>query len=56
MEDLDSMICHVLLEGKSGGECFIGLVVKLEVEKSETAEVVNEDGSALLALLGKSAF
>ena len=32
MEDLGSMLCSVLLEGKLGGESFLGLVVKLEVD------------------------
>ena len=30
MEDLDSMLCSVLLEGELGGKCFVYLVVKLE--------------------------
>ncbi len=55
MEDLDSMLCSILLEGKIGGESFIGLVVKLEVDESKADEVVNEDGGALVALLGKIA-
>ncbi len=55
MQDLDSMFCHVLLEGKLGGKCFVGLVVKLEVDKSEAAEVVDEDSGTLIALLGKFA-
>ncbi len=50
------MFCSVLLKGKLGRECFIGLVVELEVEKTEAAEVVDEDGGALIALLGKFAF
>jgi hypothetical protein len=45
-----------LLQGKLGGECFVGLVIKLEVDKLEVAEVVNEDGGALVVLLGKFAF
>ena len=56
MEDLDSMFCRVLFEGKLGGKCFVRLFVKLEVDKSEAAEVVDEDGGALVALLGKFAF
>jgi hypothetical protein len=56
MEDLDSMFCSVLLEGKLGGECFAGLVAKLEVDKMEVALVVNVDGVALILLLGKFAF
>ncbi len=56
MEDLDSMFCSVLFKGKLGGECFVGIVIELEVDKSEVAEVVNKDGGALIALLGKFAF
>jgi hypothetical protein len=55
MEDLDSMLCSILLEGELGGESFVGLVVKLEVDESKVAEVVDEDGGALVALLGKFA-
>jgi hypothetical protein len=55
MEDLDSMLCSVLLEGKLGGKSFVGLVTKLEVDKSKAAEVFDEDGGALVALLGKFA-
>ncbi len=50
------MFCSVLLKGELGGECFIRLVVKLEVDKTEAAEVVNKDGGTLVALLGKFAF
>ncbi len=56
MKDLDSMFYRVLLKGKLGGKCFVGLVVKLEVDKLEAAEVVNKEGGALIALLGKFAF
>jgi hypothetical protein len=56
MEDLDFMFCRVLLEGKLGYKCFIGLVVKLVVDELEVAEVVDKDGGALIALLGKFAF
>ncbi len=56
MEDLDSMFCRVLLKGKLGGECYVRLVVKLKVDKLEVAIVVDEDGGALVALLGKFAF
>ncbi len=55
MENLDSMLCSVLLEGKLGSESFVGLIIKLEVDKSKAAEVVDEDGGALVALLGKFA-
>ncbi len=55
MEDLDSMLCSILLKGELGGKCFVGLVIELEVDKSEAAEVVNKDGGAIVALLGKFA-
>ncbi len=51
MEDLNSMLCSVLFEGKLGSKCFVGLVVKLEVDKVEAAEVVNKDGGALVDFL-----
>jgi hypothetical protein len=56
MEDLDSMLCSILLKGKLGGESFVGLVIELEVDKSKAAKVVDKDGGALVALLGKFAF
>jgi hypothetical protein len=46
------MFCSVLFEGKLDGECFVRLVIKLEVDKLEAAEVVNKDGGAFVALLG----
>ncbi len=55
MEDLDSMLCSILLEGKLGSKHLVGLVVKLGVDKYKAVEVVNEDGGALVALLGKFA-
>ncbi len=55
MEDLDSMLCSILLEGELGGKSFVGLVVELAVDKSKVAEVVDEDSGALVALLGKFA-
>jgi hypothetical protein len=55
MEDLDSMLCSILLKGKLGSESFVRLVVKLEVDESKVAEVVDKDGGALVALLGKFA-
>ncbi len=55
MEDLDSMLCSKLLEGKLGSKSFVELVIELEVDKSKAAEVVDEDGGALVALLGKFA-
>ncbi len=56
MQDLDSVFCSVLLEGELGGKCFVGLVVDLEVDKLEVAEVVDKDGGTLVVLLGKFAF
>jgi hypothetical protein len=56
MEDFGSMFCGVLFKGKLGSKCFVGLVVKLEVDELEVAEVVNKDGGALVARLGKFAF
>ncbi len=50
------MFCRVLFKGKLGGVCFIRLVIELEVDKSEAAEVVNKDGGAFVALLGEFAF
>jgi hypothetical protein len=55
MQYLDSVLCSILLKGKLGGKCFVGLVIKLEVDKSEAAIVVDKDGGALIALLGKFA-
>jgi hypothetical protein len=55
MEDFDSMLCSILFKGKLGNESFVGLVVKLEVDESKVAEVVDKDGGALVALLGKFA-
>jgi hypothetical protein len=50
------LFCSVLFKGKLGGKCFFGLVVKLEVDKLEAAEVVGKDGGAFVALLGELAF
>jgi hypothetical protein len=50
------MFCSVLFEGKLGSECFVRLVVKLEVGKLEAAEVVNKDGGTFVVLLGEFAF
>ncbi len=55
MEDLDSMLCSVLLKCELGGKGFVGLVIELKVDKSKAAEVVDKDGGALVALLGKFA-
>ncbi len=50
------MFCCILFKGKLGGKCFFGLVVKLEVDKLEGAEVVDKDGGAFVSLLGEFAF
>ncbi len=50
------MFCHVLFKGKLGGECFVGLVIELEVDKLDVAEVVGKDGGAFVAFLGELAF
>ncbi len=52
----DSVFCCVLLNDKLGSKCFVGLVVKLEVDKLEAAKVVDEDGGTLVVLLGEFAF
>ncbi len=36
MEDLDSMLCGILLKGELGGESFVRLVIELEVIRSRT--------------------
>ncbi len=54
--DLDSVFCSRLFKGKLGDECFVGLVVKLEVDKMEAAIVVNKDSGAFVVLLCKFAF
>ncbi len=51
MYDFDPVFCHVLFKGKLGSKCFVGLVVKLEVEKLEAAEVVDKDSGAFVAPL-----
>jgi hypothetical protein len=56
MKDLDSMFYSLLFKCELGSKCFVGLVIKLEVDKVEVAAVVDEDGGALIALLGKFAF
>ncbi len=50
------MFCSILFKGKLCDECFIGLVVKLEVDKTEAAIVVNKESGAFVALLGEFAF
>ncbi len=56
VKDLDSVFCCILLEGKLGGKCFVGLVIELEVDKTKVAIVVDKDGGAFVALLGEFAF
>ncbi len=56
MDDPDYMFCSILLKGKFGGKCFVGLVVKLEVDKLEAAIVIDKDSGALIVLLGNFAF
>ena len=50
------MFCSILFEGKLCGKCFVGLVVKLEVDEMEAAIVVNKESGAFVALLGEFAF
>ncbi len=56
VKDLDSVFYRLLFEGELGGECLVGHVIELEVDNTEAAIVVDEDGSALIALLGEFAF
>ncbi len=41
------------LESSFGPESFLGRIVDLEVDEAQAAEMVNEDGGASVALLGK---
>ncbi len=50
------MFCRVLFEGKLCGECFVRLVIKLEVDETEAAVVVDKDGGTFIVLLGEFAF
>ncbi len=50
------MFCSILFKGKLGRKCFVRLVIKLEVDKLEAAEVVGKNGGAFVALLGEFAF
>ena len=50
------MFHRVLLKGELGSECFVGSIVKLEVDKLEATEVVNKDDSALAAILSELVF
>jgi hypothetical protein len=45
-----------MLEGKLGSKFFVGSIVKLEVDKTEAAEMANKDGGTFVALLGEFAF
>ncbi len=54
--DLDSVFCSVLFEGKLCSNCFVRLVVELEVNETKAAIVVDEDSGAFVALLGEFAF
>ncbi len=56
VQNFDSVFCRVLFEGKLGGKCFVGLVVELEVDKLEVAEVVNKNCGTFVVLLGEFAF
>ncbi len=56
VKDRDSVFCRILFKGKLGSECVVGLVLELEVDRLEVAEVVNEDCGAFVALLGEFAF
>ncbi len=56
VKNFHSMFSRVLLNGKLGGKCFRQQIVKLKVDKAETAVVVNKDGGVLVALLDKFAF
>jgi hypothetical protein len=56
VQNFDSVFCYVLLEGKLGSKCFVGLVAELEMGKLEAAEVVDKDGGTFVALLDEFAF
>ncbi len=56
VHDFDPVLGRILYKDVLGSKCFVRLVLELEVDKSEAAEVVDEDGSALVALLGEFAF
>ncbi len=50
------MFCSVLFKGKLCGKCFVGLVVELEVDKTEVVILVDKDVGAFVVLLGEFAF
>ncbi len=56
VQDFDSVFYRILLKGKLCGKCFIGLVVELEMDKLEAAEVVDKDSGTFVALLAHFAF
>jgi hypothetical protein len=56
VEDFHSVFGRVLLKGKLGSNCHCQWIVMLKVDKEEATVVVNKDGDALIALLGKFAF
>ncbi len=49
-------VAMVVEEGAFGSESFCGRIVDLKVDKAQAAEVVDKDGGAPVAPLGKFAF
>ena len=56
VEDLHAVLGGECLEGAFGSKSFRGCIIDLEVDKAQTAEVVNEDGGAPVAPVGEFAF
>ncbi len=54
--DSNAMLSSEGLEGAFGGDGFNRRVINLGVDLSQATVVVNEDGSAAIARLGKFAF
>jgi hypothetical protein len=54
--DPDAMLGSEGLEGAFGGDGFNQRVIDLGVDVSQATVVVDEDGGAAIALLGKFAF
>ena len=54
--DFDAMLGSKGLKGVFDGDGFNQRVIDLRVDVSQAAVVVDEDGSAAIALLGKFAF
>ena len=54
--DFDAMLGREGLEGVFGGDGFDRRVIDLGVDVSQATVVVDKDGSAAIALLGKFAF